>query len=49
MSELTPGTVTDEVWTRHVALVDCQLKYEVKNFALKLDLLNHIWNKVGNA
>lgn len=40
--------VREDAWARHVAKVDNNMKDDAAHFALKLDLINYIWEQHGN-
>lgn len=47
LSENGNPTTTDSMWEMNVANEDTRMKDEVSQFSLKLDLMNHIWDKYG--
>lgn len=45
----TQNDVSDTRWALHLAKVDERMRDEVLHFALKLDLIEHIWCENGNS
>lgn len=42
------GNTDSIVWSTKIAKVDARVNGEVGNFALKLDIIDHIWENNGN-